>query len=555
MNPVIISLDEALIKVGGRHRAQIVTLLACACSVMHTASFLMSLPLLILTPSVLCEEGPDSVHYCPLTQACASGQKFVFAANEERSAVFEWRLVCEQALYENLIPLSCLAGAILGCILTGQLGDSLGRRRILFWLLLCSCICQFVLYCSASAPFFTVVIFFVGLFLPAPITLAAILVCELTDKRARGPFLTLLCMCWTLGTAATYSVSFYFLAWRPFLILSVGCGLLFFPLYPLLVESPRFLAANWGWYMKAKATLQIIATRNKREMFKEKLQGEKLNEYDETGGTRLAEDKKKNKSEDSKSMPAGEYIGSAQNAEEREKELMRGQHCSYVDLIRLKTLRKDIARLALLTAVTALDLSEALAPIEGSVMERYLQWAVALAVEFAALLLVCVTSNFAGKKLLLRVAFLSLVCVGLSRLALPEIEEARYAQLGYQAACTVAVSTVVQLSIEIPPTPARALFICALLSLGGFIWTASRFVIDFIPSHHSAPILAGANMIGVLATWRLRDPTKKRLKDYIEELKVVGPVQVIAERSSDLKRVVPKEPSFDAFNEEVRGLE
>ena len=555
MNPGIISLDEALTKVGGRHRAQMYAFLACMCAVLHSASFLMSLPLLIFTPSVLCEDSSDSVQGCSLAQACASGHNFVFAANEERSAVFEWRLVCEQAMYEDLIALACMMGVVLGCILTGQLGDSLGRQKSLFWLLLCSCVCQFVLYCSASALFFTVVIFFAGLFLPGPATLAAILVCELTDKRARGPFLTLLCMSWVLGTAASYGVSFYFLAWRPFLVLSVSCGLLFFPLYPLLVESPRFLAVNWGWYLKARATLQLIATRNKREMFPEKLQGEHLNEYDETGATHLADDKKRHKSEESKSQPVGEYIGSAQNAEEREKELMRGQHCSYVDLIRLKVLRNDLGRLAVLAAVTALDLAEALNPFEGPVVERYTQWAVGLAVQFAALFLVCATSNFAGKKLLLRVAFLTLIGAGLSRFALPEVEEARYAQLGYQAACTVAGCVVLQLSTETPPTPARALFLCALLSLAGFVWTASRFVIDFIPSHHSASILTAANMIGVLATWRLRDPTKKRLKDFIEELKGVGPAQVIAEQVSDLKRAVSKEPSFDAFNEEVRGLE
>lgn len=552
MNASHLTLDEALQKVGGRHRVQFLALLSCSFAVMHTASFLMSLPLLTRSPNLLCETTPDTVQICTLSEACVSGQNYVLAGDEERSVVFEWRLVCDKAVYVDAIQISCMFGVIFGCFLTGQIGDSLGRRKSLFWLVLCSCVCQFVLYCSASALFFTGVIFLVGLFAPGPLALAAVLLCELTDKRARGPFLTLLCMSWVLGTAACYGVSFYFLSWRPFVCVSVSFGLLFFLLYPWLVESPRFYAVNWGWYVKSRLTFLLIAKRNKRTMFTEKLQGEKPQEAADVSATHLADDKKQPKIEESKGQLPGDNTGSTLNIEKRDRDLGAGQHCSYVDLVKLRTLRSDLVRIGVLTVVIALDLSEALTEITGSVLQRYVQWGVALCVEFAVLLLVSVTGNFAGKKLLMRLSFLTLCCACLSRFAVPEIEEARYAQLGYISACTMAAVAVLQLSIEVPPTSARALFLCAVLSLGCFVWTASRFVIDFIPSHHSAAVLTLANAAGVAATWQLRDTTKKRLKDYLND-NITLPVP--ATPPDNIKRAAPKDQSFDAFNEEVRGLE
>ena len=525
----------------------------------------MSIPLILFIPHTLCERNMDGMEECALAQACIAGQNFVFAANEERSAIFEWKLVCENVIYSNLIPLGCLCGmAYLGtamsCVLAGQLGDSAGRKRSLLWMLLCSCVCQFILYCSASAPFFTVVVFFVGLFVPAPALLAVVLLSEITDKRARGPFLTMLCMFWVLGTASSYSASFYFLSWRPFLVISTGYGLVFFAFFAAVQESPRFFAANLSRYQRARAALHAIATRNKCEMFEDKLLGEKLNEYDETGATKLADDRKHGGEKvDEKPQLPNEYIGSAQNIDEREKELSRGQHCSYVDLVKLKSLRGDVVRLCAIAAVLAVDLAEAIAPLSETVHGRYFQRGVAVAVSFSVLVLVGLTANFAGRKLLMRLALFSMGCAGATRIVLPEISLSGYMQLGYIAMCTLAVAVLVQLTIEAPATPARCLFMGAVTSCGVFVWTGAKFVVLFVPAHHAPGVLVFMNLMGLVGTWRMRETAKKRLKDFVEEMMMASNIPMVVgpgDQSSDPKRVgAPKEPSFDAFNEEVRGLE
>lgn len=545
-----LTLDEALLKVGGRGRAQLLSLLCCGFAMAHSASFLMSLPLTLTTPGLLCETEIDSMKQCSLGEACMDGQKAVFSSLEERSVVYEWKLICSQGFYAEVICLCALFGLCLGCVLSGQLGDSLGRKKTLGWLMLCSCVCQFVLYCSASAGFYAAVVFLEGLAVPAPGMMAAVLITETTDKRARGPFIACLGLFYLLGTALAYLLSFLLLTWRPFLLLSCCLAFLSFSLLPFLPESPRFLAFNLSHFQRCRAVLQTIAKRNHCEMFEDKLLGERANEYDETGTTKLGESKK-----DSKADPSNEYIGSANNAEEREKELNRGQKCTYVDLIRLKSIRADWLRTTLLVAVLAVNWAE-VRTSEGSVRERYTDRGLSLGVAISALLVVALTANFAGRKLLARLAFCFQGCLGFACLLFPELGSAVYVRQGSIAACCLATGVCMQLTLETPASPLRALFVGAVLSFGALVWTASRFAVLNVPTHSPALVLLIANLIGLASTWRMRETAKKRLRDFVEEMVPVAQLPAAqADPSSDPKRVAPKEPSFDAFNEEVRGLE
>lgn len=545
-----LTLDEALLKVGGRGRAQFLSLLCCGLAVAHSASFLMSLPLTLTTPSLLCETETDGMRECTLGEACMAGQKAVFSSMEERSVVYEWKLICSQGLYAELICLCALFGLCLGCVLAGQLGDGLGRKRTLGWLMLCSCACQFVLYCSASASFYAAVVFVEGLAIPAPGMMGSVLLAEMTDKRARGPFLAGLGMFYLLGTGCAYLLSFCLLTWRPFLLLSCFFALLSFSLLPLLPESPRFLAFNLSHFQRCRAILSRLAKLNHCEMFEDKLLGERANEYDETGATKFGESRK-----DSKANPSNEYIGSANNVEEREKELNRGQRCTYVDLMRLKSTRGDWLRICGVVGVLAVNWAE-LPMREGNVKERYTESAVGLGVALGTLLLVMLTANFAGRKLLARLAFFFQGCLGLGHLLLPELGHTTYVQQGSIGACCLATAVSMQLTLETPATPVRTLFLGAVLSFGVLIWTASRFVVLYVPTHSPAVVLVAANLVGLACTWRMQETAKKRLKDFVEELVQVTPSPVALEdSSSDQKRAAPKEPSFDAFNEEVRGLE
>ena len=88
-----------------------------------------------------------------------------------------------------------------------------------------------------------------------------------------------------------------------------------------------------------------------------------------------------------------------------------------MDLVRLKWTRGDWLRTSGVVGVLAVNW-----PVrEGSVQERYTESAVGLSVALAALLLVVITANFTGRKLLARLAFFFQGCVGIGPLLLPEL--------------------------------------------------------------------------------------------------------------------------------------
>ena len=142
-----------------------------------------------------------------------------------------------------------------------------------------------------------------------------------------------------------------------------------------------------------------------------------------------------------------------------------------MDLVRLKWTRGDWLRTSGVVGVLAVNW-----PVrEGSVQERYTESAVGLSVALAALLLVAVTANFAGRKLLARLAFFFQGCVGIGNLLLPELGRTTYVQQGSVAACCLVTAVSMQLALETPATPLRALFLGAVLSFGVLFFTNTFF--------------------------------------------------------------------------------
>lgn len=354
-------------------------------------------------------------------------------------------------------------------------------------------------------------------------------------------------MFFILGTGSSYVLSYYFLTWRPLLIQSILFSILSFLFLPFLTESPRFFASNLSRFQRTRAVLSSIAARNRNSMFEDKLVGENMNEYDETGANKQADNHK-----DSKVEVSNEYMGSANNIDEREKELNRGQKCGYLDLVRLKSMRSDWVRMVGLVMVMGVNWGELGSEQGADLEQRYIDRGISLAVSFGIVLAITLTSNFAGRKLLIRLSLFVLGCVGLSRLLLPELSVAVYVQQSSIAGCVLCTVILLQLTLETPATPARCLYLGSVCCMGVVTWSAVRVATLYIPTHSSSVVLLTFNLLGLLSTWKLRETAKKRLNDFIDEFIQLPPP--LPEPPSDLKSV-PKEQNYNAFNEEVRGLE
>ena len=95
---------------GGHHSFQTRSLLALGLAYMHPAMMVSGLSFMTLIPSVMCENSARVMRECALEQACKNHAHFLFSVQDERSVVFEWRLVCENEYIRVIIPLLLLLG-------------------------------------------------------------------------------------------------------------------------------------------------------------------------------------------------------------------------------------------------------------------------------------------------------------------------------------------------------------------------------------------------------------------------------------------------------------
>ena len=490
---------------------------------------------------------------CTLEQACRTKSHFLFSVQNERSVVFEWRLVCDNEALRLAIPLVLLAGTlhtglVFGSFLSAKAGEVLGRKKTLTWSLVASCVCEFILFCSASAYFFSGALLLVGLTLPGALIMPPLLLTEMMDSSHRAAFYFYLQLFSCFGAIASGFLSFTMYSWRPIVLGSMGIGLIALVLVQRLKESPRYYAANLSRYQKARAIFQRMASTNRESMFEGTLVGEQMNEYIETGGQHAKSeipDQTADRSEIlevSAHQPAS-FID-AESVKDRERELERGQRCGFVHLClysscRGKAIRLFVSALATGLACTLNWHQPALLP------SPYLTLALQAFLYFLLTLVLLGFTAFIGRKITaLLLVFTVTVATSLlgaqAQVHLsPEQVTVIYTTIGL---CSAGLWMVLGLwGMELVPTPVRSLIMGGGLSIG----IVGSMVIPALGNggQEGHWAVAACSLLTLLLLCSLPETKTKPLQDFIEEL--TDSTAVVKEQSPPPRR----SPNFSPFNE------
>lgn len=502
----------------------------------------------------MCENSSRVMRQCTLEQACRNQSHFLFSVQNERSVVFEWRLVCDNESLRLLIPLVLLAGTshtglVLGSILFAKAGEVLGRKKTLTWSLIASCVCEFVLFCSASAYFFSGALLLVGLTLPGALLMPPLLLTEMMDSGHRAAFYFYLQIFSCLGAVSSAFISFAMYTWRPLVLGSLGVGLLALVLVQRLKESPRYYAANLSRYQKARAIFQRMASTNRESMFEGTLVGEQMNEYVETGGHHAEKseipDQTADRSEilDNSGQHPVSYID-AESVKDRERELERGQRCGFVHLCLYASCRSKSLRLFISSFTTGLACTlnwhqPALHP------SPYLTLALHSFLYFLIILVLLCFTTFVGRKisallLVLLVTIAAGVLGAQGHVSLsPEGVTALYTATGLSS---MGLWLVLGLwGMELVPTPVRSLVAGGCLGLG----IAGSMVIPTLGNggREGHWAVAACSLLSLLLLSTLSETKTKPLQDFIEELNdSTAPVK-------EEPRPPRRAPAFSPFNE------
>ena len=163
----------------------------------------------------------------------------------------------------GLLPLSGIAGTVIGSFLWGFLGDRIGRRASI---LLACVIFIATAMCGAMAPFGVnvVICFIMGLGAGGLLPIAYALLTETIPARQRGPVIVLVA---GVGTAAGFLVTSWLanwlmptFGWRIMWFIGLPTGLLLLALQRYIPESPGFLAVH-GRFDEARAVMRTFGLK------------------------------------------------------------------------------------------------------------------------------------------------------------------------------------------------------------------------------------------------------------------------------------------------------
>lgn len=203
------------------------------------------------------------------------------------SVVSEWQLVCDRKLVTTTITTIQMSGVLLGALITGQLADIFGRRKILYLNYLLMLIISFA---SAFAPSWQVLAafrFLVGGLVGGVMVVNFVLPLEFVTPSWRT-----FCGCvgfWAVGLMTLALWGFLIRDWRTLIIATAVTGLPLLLSWRFVPESPRWLLSK-GRVEEAKVLLVTMANYNQAELSEQDL--EQLHNYTKRVTTLKSETKK-----------------------------------------------------------------------------------------------------------------------------------------------------------------------------------------------------------------------------------------------------------------------
>uniref|UniRef100_A0A8C2CGL6 Solute carrier family 22 member 5 n=1 Tax=Cyprinus carpio TaxID=7962 RepID=A0A8C2CGL6_CYPCA len=177
--------------------------------------------------------------------------------------VSEWDLVCDSEWRVPFASSTLYMGYLLGSLVSGQLSDRFGRRKVFFMSLAAEALVILAQSFSNSWLLFCVLYFFVGTFQISVYITAFVLGNEVLSESLRVSFTS-------LGASLHYCFGYMLLPWMAFavrdwrsLLRVLSClTVVFIPLWWLIPESPRWLLSQ-GRVLESEAIVREAAKKNK----------------------------------------------------------------------------------------------------------------------------------------------------------------------------------------------------------------------------------------------------------------------------------------------------
>ncbi|XP_056302479.1 solute carrier family 22 member 4 [Danio aesculapii] len=206
---------------------------------------------------------PDHVNITSIPlERCEDG--WIYSADVYHSTIVsEWDLVCDNEWRVPLASSTLYMGYLLGSIISGQLSDRFGRKKVLFGSLAAEALLMFAQSFSPSWLIFCVLYFFIGAFQISLYITAFVLGSEVLSGSLRVLFTTLgAFLHYCVGYMLLPWVAFAIRHWRTLLRVLSGLTVVYIPLWWLIPESPRWLLSQ-GYVQKSEAILRDAARKNR----------------------------------------------------------------------------------------------------------------------------------------------------------------------------------------------------------------------------------------------------------------------------------------------------
>ncbi|XP_021943045.1 solute carrier family 22 member 15 isoform X2 [Folsomia candida] len=173
----------------------------------------------------------------------------------------QWSLICDEAYKSKLVQSFFMAGVGIGAVILGAVADRIGRRKTLVGTLMGMIIFGIA---SSFVPWYwgyIVLRFCVGFFAAGNILSSFVLSSELIGPSKRGIAGNIFQVFFAFGIVILSLLAYAFTNWRILSAAATSIGILYFFLFIMLPESPRWLI-NHQRIREAKHILRTMADRN-----------------------------------------------------------------------------------------------------------------------------------------------------------------------------------------------------------------------------------------------------------------------------------------------------
>ncbi|XP_008330420.1 solute carrier family 22 member 4 isoform X2 [Cynoglossus semilaevis] len=179
--------------------------------------------------------------------------------------VTEWDLVCDDQWRVPFASSTLFVGYLLGSLISGQLSDRYGRKKVVFISLAAQCVSVLVQSFSHSWRMFCVMFLFVGASQISIYISAFVLGTEVLSKPMRVLFTTMgAFLFYCIGYMTLPWIAYGIREWRTLLVVLSTTAVVYIPLWWFIPESPRWLITQ-GRVKEAEVIVRIAARKNRVE--------------------------------------------------------------------------------------------------------------------------------------------------------------------------------------------------------------------------------------------------------------------------------------------------